>query len=203
MLSVTLYLTNAHALSGHKEAALRLLSSRRRAAAEAMNREGDCLLQCAAGLLLRCALGVEDESVFAIGEYGKPSLEGGPCFSLSYAGSYAALAVADGTVGVDIEPLRLPDVLPRKVLTQEETAWLSQHDTADDFCLLWTRLESALKAEGCGLALDKRDFSLLRDGDPWYWDSRLHEGHLVTCAAAEPLHVTVRELSAETLLRDQ
>ena len=202
MTEVTLYLLNARSLADHKDEALRRLSTRRRAVAEAMVKEKDCLLQCAAGALLRCALGVTDESVFTIGEYGKPSLPEGPQFNLSYAGSYAALLVGhDEPVGVDIEPALRPDVLPRKMLTAEEMAWLAEHTAAEDYCLLWTRLESALKAEGCGLVFTKRDFSLLEEGGMWYWDSRIHDGHVVTCSAADPLSVTTVVLTARDVLQ--
>lgn len=202
MTEATLYLLNARALTDHKDEALRRLSARRRAAAKSMVKEKDCLLQCAAGALLRYALGVTDESVFTIGEYGKPSLPDGPQFNLSYAGGYAALLVGhDEPVGVDIEPALRPDVLPRKMLTAEEMAWLSEHTAAEDYCLFWTRLESALKAVGCGLVFTKRDFSLLREDDPWYWDSRIHDGHVVTCAAAVPLSVKTVILTAQDVLQ--
>ena len=203
MNDVKLYLLNARLLAGHKEEALRRLSHKRRAVAEHMVEEKDCLLQCAAGALLRHALGVEDESMFLIGEYGKPSLPQGPEFNLSYAGAYAALLVGqDLSVGVDIEPALRPDVLPRKMLTGEEMAWLGEHTSGADYCLLWTRLESALKAEGCGLVFTHRDFSLLKGEEPWYWDSRTYDGHIVTCAAAAPLHITLKVLTVEDVLKD-
>lgn len=197
-MNVTLYITNARLLTDHKEEALALLAPKRHAAAEAMVREGDCLLQCAAGLLLRHVLRVEEEQ-FTIGAFGKPSLAGGPHFSLSYCGDYAALAVAEENVGVDVEKLVRPDILPRKMLTGEEMAWLTSHTTAEDFCLLWTRLESALKAEGCGLAVEERTFSLLHDGTPWHWDSRRLDGHVFTCAAMKPMNITVITLTDKEL----
>ena len=103
-------------------------------------------------------------------------------------------------MGADVEKLHRPDVLPRKMLTPEEMAWLSQHTEDKDYCLLWTRLESALKAEGCGLALEERDFSLLRNGEAWHWDSRLYDGHLITCAAKQPFTVLSKEMTGEDLL---
>ena len=87
------------------------------------------------------------------------------------------------------------------MLTPEEMAWLSQHTAAEDYCLLWTRLESALKAEGCGLALEERDFSLLRSGEVWHWGSRFYDGHLITCAAKKPFTVLIKEMTAEDLLQ--
>lgn len=203
MTEATLYLLNARLLADHKEEAMQRLSQRRREAAASMMEEKDCLLQCAAGALLRVGLGVRDETVFSIGEFGKPSLPRGPEFNLSYAGSYAALlAGKDEAVGVDIEPALRPDVLPRKMLTAEELAWLDTHAAGADYCLLWTRLESALKAVGCGLAYTRRDFSLLREDDPWYWDSRTYDGHIVTCAAASPMTITLRVLTAQDVLQD-
>ena len=199
-MNVTFYIVNARHLAGHREEALSLLPPKRRAAAETKMRESDCLLQCAAGLLLRHVL-VVSEAHFTIGEFGKPSLEHGPHFSLSYSGDYAVLAVADDVVGADVEKLVRPDVLPRKMLTGEEMAWLDEHTSGEDYCLLWTRLESALKAEGCGLALEKRDFSLLRSGAPWYWDSRIADGHMFTCAAKTPMDITVVALTDKELLQ--
>ena len=199
-MTVTLYVTNARHLANHLHRALSLLSPARRAAAERQWKETDRLLLCAAGLLLRAVPGVE-EAAFSIGEFGKPYLPHGPHFSLSYSGHCAVLALSEELVGVDVEYLHRPDVLPRKMLTPEEMAWLSQHTAAEDYCLLWTRLESALKAEGCGLALEKRDFSLLRSGAPWHWDSRIYDGHLITCAAKKPFTVLIKEMTAEDLLQ--
>ena len=198
-MNVTLYITNARLLADHKEKALARISPKRRTAAQAMVREEDCLLQCAAGLLLRYGLDAPEEN-FRLGEFGKPSLEGSPHFSLSYCGRYAALAVAEENVGADVEKVERPDILPRKVLTGEELAWLESHPAAADFCLLWTRLESALKGEGCGLAVEKREFSLLRDGATWHWDSRIIDGHMFTCAAMKPMTVTVVTLTDKELL---
>ena len=200
MMTVTLYVTNARQLANHLPRALSLLSPQRRAAAEGQWREQDRLLRCGAGLLLRAVLGVEEE-MLSVGEFGKPYLPHGPHFSLSYSGSCAVLAVSDEVVGADVELLRRPDILPRKMLRQEEMAWLCEHTDAADYCLLWTRLESALKAEGCGLAVEERTFSLLQNGAPWHWDSRLYDGHLITLAARQPFTVLTKEMTAEDLLQ--
>lgn len=201
MSVVRLFLTDARALAGREPESLPLLTERRRAEAAAFREEDARLLHCAAGLLLRSVLGVTRDGDLAVGPMGKPSLaRGGAQFNLSHAGHYAALAVSQEAVGVDAEPVRLPRVLPRKVFTQAELDWLSAHPGPRDFCLLWTRLESALKAEGCGLAGQCRAFSLLAPGMPWYWESMDFDGHLFTCCAQLPpvLHATV--LSADALL---
>ncbi len=203
-MKIDLYLASACELAAHSAQALSLLYAKRRAEAESFWEEKDRLLHCAAGLLLRSVLGVTQEEQLVCGEFGKPELvDASVQFSLSHAGHYAALAVSDGLVGVDIEPLQKPQVLPRKMLTGEEMAWLEAHPSAEDFCLLWTRLESALKAQGCGLALEKREFSLLTDAAPWHWRSLVHEGHLVTCAAMEPMEVALHVLPTAQLLQPE
>ena len=201
-MEVKLYVADSLQLKGCQVESLAMLTAKRRAEAEAFVKEEHRLLHCAAGLLLRSVLGIKDDSDLIYGEYGKPELaRGGVHFSLSHAGHYAVLAIADLPVGVDIEPVETPHVLPRKMLSEEEMAWLKDHTSAEDFCLLWTRLESALKAEGCGLALAKREFSLLKNADPWHWETSVCDGHMITCAADRPITVHMQTMTAEQLLR--
>ncbi len=201
MGAVQLYLTDVRALAGRETECLPLLTARRREEALSFRGEGARLLCCAAGLLLRRVLGVTRDGDLALEPLGKPALaRGGALFSLSHAGNYAALAVSGQRVGVDAEPIQPPHVLPRKVFARPELDWLAAHPGAEDFCLLWTRLESALKAEGCGLAGERRAFSLLEPGAPWYWESMAHDGHLFTCAALSPVKLQPTVLSAGSLL---
>ena len=200
-MEVKLYLTDVRELSGNLAEGLTLLAPKRREEAKAFLEEKDRLLHLAAGLLLRNVLNVTRDDDLVYGEFDKPELADGRVhFSLSHAGHYAVLAVSDHPVGVDIEPIVKPQVLPRKMLMQHEMQWLEEHPSSEAFCILWTRLESALKAEGCGLALEQRDFSLLSGGSPWYWDTLIHDGHLLTCAGKVPLTVHTTILSAEQLL---
>lgn len=202
MGSIQLFLADARALAGREAECLSLLPPSRRKKAAAFRPEDARLLCCAAGLLLRRVLGVTRDEDLAIGPLGKPSLaRGGEAFSLSHAGHYAALAVSGQTVGVDVEPIRPPAALPHKVFTATELDWLSSHTRPEEFCLLWTRLESALKAEGCGLAGERRTFSLLEPGAPWYWESICHDGHWITCAARSPVELRFKVLSTTDLLR--
>ena len=200
-MEVKLYVADSLQLKDSQTESLSMLTAKRRVEAEAFTKEEHRLLHCAVGLLLRCVLGVTEDSHLIYGEYGKPELaQGGVHFSLSHAGRYAVLAVADLSVGVDIEPIELPQVLPRKMLSEEEMTWLKDHTSAEDFCLLWTRLESALKAEGCGLALEKRDFSLLKNADPWYWETIICDEHMITCAADRPITAHLQTMTIEQLL---
>ncbi len=201
-MDVKLYLADARELSGRLDKGLELLTPKRREETKAFVEEKDRLLHLAAGLLLHSILGVTQDSDLVYGEFDKPELaDGRICFSLSHAGCYAVLAVSERPVGVDIEPIAKPQVLPRKMLTAEEIQWLEDNPSPEDFCLLWTRLESALKAEGCGLALEQRAFSLLSDGTPWFWDTLIHDGHLLTCAGMSPLDVQTEMLSVGQLLK--
>lgn len=201
-MDVELYLADARELSGYAEQAMLLLTAKRREEAMSFVEEKDRLLHCVAGLLLRNVLCVKQDDDLVYGEFEKPELaDGRAFFSLSHAGCYAVLAVSEHPVGVDIEPIVKPQVLPRKMLTAEEMKWLEDHPFPDDFCLLWTRLESALKAEGCGLAVEQRDFSLLSGGSPWYWDTLIHDGHLLTSAGKEPVTVHTTILSAGQLIQ--
>ena len=198
-MEVKLYLLNSLLLKDCQVKSLAMLTAKRRAEAEAFIKEEHRLLHCAAGLLLHSVLGVREETDLRYGEYGKPELAHGDVhFSLSHAGHYAALAVSDMPVGVDIEPIAKPQILPRKVLSGEEMDWLKINSSAEDFCLLWTRLESALKAEGCGLALEKRDFSLLENANPWYWETLTCDEHMITCACACPftVHTQIMDVSS-------
>lgn len=201
MGAVQLYLTDARALAGREAECLPLLTVRRREEALSFRMEDARLLCCAAGLLLRRVLGVARDGDLSLSPLGKPALaSGGPQFSLSHAGRYAALAVSGQTVGVDVEPIQPPHILPRKVFTREELDWLAARPGGEDFCLLWTRLESALKAEGCGLAGERRAFSLLEPGATWHWESLTYDGHLFTCAAPSPVELQTAVLSAGSLL---
>ena len=202
-MEVKLYLVDVRKLSGYLTGGLALLTPKRRKEAEAFMEEKDRLLHLAAGLLLRSVLGVTRDDDLVYGEFDKPELADGRIqFSLSHAGHYAVLAVSEHPVGVDIEPIAKPQVLPRKMLTQEEMKWLEENPSPKDFCILWTRLESALKAEGCGLALEQREFSLLSAGMPWYWDTQICDRHLVTIAGKESLKVHTVHLSAKQLLKN-
>ena len=201
MKQLKLYLTDVRPLAERENAGMALLTPSRRSRAEATRVESDRLHCVGAGLLLRRVLGVKCDGELYIGEQGKPALPGGPCFNLTHGGNYAALAVFHTPVGVDAEPVteRLP-VIPRRFLKPDELNWLEAEPTPARFAWLWTRLESALKADGRGFALGERDFSVLAH-DPWFIETLEHDGHVFSCAAGEPFGIQLNELSAEELLR--
>ncbi len=109
--------------------------------------------------ILAEALGVAPAGVVFAGEPGKPQLAGrdGPCFNVSHAGELVAVAVADGAVGVDIEPVPGPPGTldaARAACTPAEAEVLARLPAGDRpaaFLRMWTAKEAYLKATGQGL----------------------------------------------------
>ena len=112
-------------------------------------------------LLARC-LGVDAPSAveFTTGPSGKPRLAGDrPAlhFSISYRNGWAALALADTAVGIDVEPVRgdsdIEDIA-QHVFTEDEQAYLASVPDGERraaFYSLWTRKEALVKAAGVGI----------------------------------------------------
>lgn len=202
---IRLYLADIRQLKPYESAALPLLTPERRERAEKTKVEQDRLHCIAAGLLLRRVLGIVSDAQLRKNEQGRPEPAGeGPCFNLSHGGSYAVLAVAERPVGVDIEPVsdRVP-IIPRRFLQPDELVWLEAEPTPERFAWLWTRLESALKADGRGFELKQRDFSVLDGAGLWKIETAEHEGHILSCAAENPFELQLCILSAEELLHEK
>lgn len=118
----------------------------------------------AARAFLRAALGrwvgVDPMAlVFEIGASGKPSLAGGPRFSLAHSAERALLAVcADAEVGADIEAVRADRARPpsaERFFSDRERAELealSEPERVRRFFQLWTAKEAYRKATGEGIA---------------------------------------------------
>lgn len=197
-----LWLVDVRRLEGREAECMARLTSQRRQRAERFRHAHDRLSCGAAGLLLRKVLGVETDAALRWNAHGKPELTDGKVrFSLSHGGSYAVLACFPGEVGVDVEPIaRRRTFVPRRFLREDEAAWLGETPTEERFAFLWTRLESALKADGRGFAMKDRPFSVLEGGGPWHLHTLVHDGHMISCAAGEPFEPRVNELTAEELL---
>ena len=95
---------------------------------------------------------------------GKPRLIGHEyAFSLSHSAHFAACALADDPVGLDIQILtKCDERLVRRFFTKgEQESIFSAKDPDAAFTRLWCRKESFLKAIGTGLRLplDRFDFS--------------------------------------------
>ena len=155
-------------------AAYAALPQWRRKKCDALRFNADKRRSIAAWLLLKrlCAeVGFDAASSEVLEEAdGKPffTASGAPCFSLSHSGGMVMAAVADGPVGCDVERIApVPDGVPERCLAAEELEFLAgRPDREREFCRLWVRKESALKALGTGFLKDPRGYSVLADTAP-------------------------------------
>lgn len=86
---------------------------------------------------------------------GKPFLaDHAYSFNLSHSGVYAACALSDRPVGIDLQiPVKAQERLIKRALTSDEAKYLNAAEKRDEaFTELWCRKESFLKATGEGLA---------------------------------------------------
>jgi 4'-phosphopantetheinyl transferase len=103
-------------------------------------------------------------------EYGKPYFPELPDahFNISHSLGYAALAISNAPVGVDIERLsRVERIKDRgrfaaRAFAKDE---LENVGGALDFLDIWTRKEAYLKLDGRGLAIGLRSFSVISQSE--------------------------------------
>lgn len=130
---------------------------------------------------------------------GKPSLRVGfPFFSLSHSGAYAACAVCDRPVGLDLQERRpcREELLGRFFAPAEREYIENARDRDAAFTELWCRKESWLKADGAGLSRPLASFSVLDPAiSPRIWHSRIGELYLAVCAVeGDPKPDFVRQI---------
>jgi len=137
-----------------RQNAFLLCSERRQKRAESISHPTAKNLSITAGLLLRYCLlkeAISDEKV-KYAPNGKPYLEDENIFfSLSHSGEYAACAVCDKPVGIDIQQITdISKAAVTRFCTEREKEQLgSQKDPKSYAVKLWTLKESYLKAAGC------------------------------------------------------
>lgn len=120
----------------------------------------------------------------AVGPAGRPFFErsSGIDFNASHSGDVVVCAVAlGGRVGIDVEAIRPIDCRGFRSLLPE-TLWREAENGAHgaaDFFRCWTRFESAVKAEGCGLAAPVSELRF-EQHSAWFAGRRwfLHELHV-------------------------
>ena len=128
------------------------------------------------------------------GKDGKPELVGsGISFNLSHSGSFAACAVSDSPVGLDIQTERdCNDRLAEKYFTAPERRFLAESENkAYAFTMLWSMKESCVKLLGTGLKTPLSSFSVdpqsntaCLDGHVLYFfHDRINGCHLALCSA--------------------
>lgn len=88
-------------------------------------------------------------------KYQKPFLNDRISFNISHSGEYVVCAISNTTeIGIDIELKKsIPNIIDYKyIFSEKEFASINtSQNAADKFYQLWTRKESILKADGCGL----------------------------------------------------
>ena len=154
------------------ERAMSVLPDWRRRKCESFRFPDDRRRSVAAWLLLRPLL-VErgiDADVQAVreNEFGKPEFVDLPDvrFSISHSGERVMAAVSDSPVGCDVEKLApIRDDVVEACLTSDELDFLKTLpeglERDREFCRLWVRKESYVKACGRGLSMEPKSFSVL------------------------------------------
>lgn len=147
-----------------------------------------------AALLAKRCLGADEEKPVRHTRAGKPYLDQGPAFSISYSGNIAVLLTAETDCGVDTEPLDGTGRRgPVEVLTEDELWWLQ--DQLHNYMTLWTRKEAALKAYGDMEAADPASFTSIAQsnsitiGDKCVYVGSYAAGGNVISWAAEKLGI--------------
>ena len=125
---------------------------------------------------------------------GKPELAGNKiCFNLSHSGSFAACAVSDSPVGLDLQEEKVcNERFAEKYFTAPERRFLEESENkAYAFTKLWSMKESCVKLLGTGLKTSLSSFSVApesntacHDGRVLYFHHDLIRGcHLALCTA--------------------
>lgn len=128
---------------------------------------------------------------------GKPYLaDTEMSFNLSHSGVYAACALSNGPVGLDIQTtVQARKTLAERVLTREEREYLSAAADRDAaFSELWCRKESFLKATGQGIAGGLQHVCVLPGAERMEFEGRSYTVrhsvfpcfHLAVCFPSEP-----------------
>ena len=151
---------------------LRYLPVERRQLVRRLRRDQDRARSVGAWCLLREALAREgvdiDGRTPEKGPYGKPCFEACPEFSISHAGSYAAVAVSDNPVGVDIEEARCTMRIVRHFFSEAEVSAAEALDEEAQRLYLqriWVAKEAFVKAIGTGLTTPFDSFRIELDGE--------------------------------------
>lgn len=116
---------------------------------------------------------------------GKPCLAGNmPQFSLSHTDHYAACAISESAVGLDIQTLcpANPGVVRRFFAPDEERYVLEAPDRDAAYTEIWCKKESVLKAGGQGITVPLASFSVLSQEErARIWHTSIEGLHISVC----------------------
>ncbi len=110
------------------------------------------------------------DSDFLYNEHGKPSIEGGPHFSISHCKEGIAVAVDEKPIGIDIEAIRHADEeLIKRTMNEAERELVNDGMSALErdraFIRLWTQKEAVVKMQGTGITSFEQVQKILEIGD--------------------------------------
>ena len=99
------------------------------------------------------------------GEYGKPYFAEREdiFFNISHSGDYAAAAVSDSPIGIDIQVIKpVKDGLIKKLCNEDEKNFIEKSKDKDRaFITLWALKESYIKAIGKGMSFPMKDVNFV------------------------------------------
>ena len=168
---------------------LPLLPLARQEKVQKLHKEADKARSAGAGWLLQYALeqaGIPREAQsFETSPLGKPFLKNHPHihFSLSHSGQWAACAVGDAPLGVDVEQPRCTMEIAKRFFRPDE---LPETENKDFLLRLWTAKEAFVKAIGGGLIIPLDSFQVI-----------LRENEAVLEQDLSPLSYRLQEFSLE------
>jgi 4'-phosphopantetheinyl transferase len=195
----------------YMETELQRVNMQRRAKVLRCKQKGDRMRALAAGLLLRLGMeerGIEYESaIFAADGAGKPILLSTPdfCYNISHSGSYAACAVWDRDLGLDIEciPERFSGERGKRLMKQVAAHSFTEaerkvlDETGEElrpeaFAKIWTAKESYAKYKGTGIAMDFSAIDTIAERG--FFGTRLCDFYLSAYAGGEEIVPTIRKI---------
>ena len=158
------------------------------------------LRSAAAGFLIRRILGIDEDRDIITNEFGKPLVREGALpparsfFSLTHGGNYAALEVGGISTGIDTEEiLEFPGSIFRRCFLEDEKEWVLRGDYNERCYAVWTMKESIMKADGHGISMDPKSFSVFSgEWNTWY---RIHDGHMFACASKGEVKEELMQIS--------
>jgi len=115
-------------------------------------------------------------SALQYSEYDRPSLQGGPEFNISHAGSIVVCAITEGQkLGIDVEEVKEIDFEDFRSIWRADE-WANIYNTSGDtvpFFTYWTRKEAVIKADGKGLSIPLKEIYVYDDHarihqEKWY-----------------------------------
>jgi 4'-phosphopantetheinyl transferase len=195
----------------YMEAKLQQVNMQRRAKVLRCKQKEDRMRALAAGLLLRLGMeerGIDYErAIFAEDGAGKPILLSTPdfCYNISHSGNYAACAVWDRDLGLDIECIserfsgdrgkRLMKQVASHSFTAAERKALeetSEELRPEAFAKIWTAKESYAKYKGTGIAMDFSTIDTTKERG--FFGTRMGDFYLSAYAGGEEIVPAIRKI---------